>query len=186
MPYCENSSRAQIKFRYPEDAEWQSFVSNHPPVDYACSSGFCATCNGASYYAVGTVIADRTSTSPNCRGVAPTTTISPGSYFCIRNISGFSGFHPCTLTLRQELYINCVYAGRAITWTFSGNFVAGNAKFTISDTRGVVFTKIGDGCPIVDVACGIGCPAETACECDCGDTVCCWDANGTPIFSYPK
>ncbi|MGL5804024.1 MAG: hypothetical protein ACRC11_01050 [Xenococcaceae cyanobacterium] len=193
MPYCQGASKAQIKFKYQTNSNWQIFNSDFPPVDYSLVNGTCTGCSSAkSYYAIGNVIADRTSTSPLCRGTSPTTTIPAGSFFCIRDLApGQPRAEGCTHnsccdTLREELRINCRYAGQAINWTFSGNYVLASCKFTITDTRGLVYQSFNPTCPIVEVVCGNTCPPETVCECDCGTEICCYGPDGKPIFSYPK
>lgn len=60
-------------------------------------------------------------------------------------------------------------------------------KFTITDTRGVVYQKTTPTpCPVVEVVCGDACPPKTVCQCEKNNIVCCYDATGKPIYSYPK
>lgn len=50
-----------------------------------------------------------------------------------------------------------------------------------------IFEITGVGIPQLQISCtGKLCPPETVCECDCGKEVCCYGANGKPIYSYVK
>jgi hypothetical protein len=53
------------------------------------------------------------------------------------------------------------------------------------DTK--IFEITGLGIPQLQISCtGKMCPPETACQCDCGKEVCCYSAQGAPIYSYLK
>lgn len=58
-------------------------------------------------------------------------------------------------------------------------------KFTITDARGVVFTRTATEQPTVRVVCGKKCPPNT-CECSCGDMTCCYNDQGYAIYSFPS
>jgi hypothetical protein len=50
-----------------------------------------------------------------------------------------------------------------------------------------VFEITGQGQPQIQISCtGKLCPPDTVCQCDCGKKVCCYGANGKPIYSYLK
>jgi hypothetical protein len=48
-------------------------------------------------------------------------------------------------------------------------------------------TITSQGQPQIQITCNADkCPPDTACECDCGHEVCCYNAQGTPVYSYLK
>lgn len=56
---------------------------------------------------------------------------------------------------------------------------------TVNDATGIVFTKTAATCPEVKVECGRRCPPST-CECVCSNNrVCCYNAQGIAVASFP-
>jgi hypothetical protein len=45
----------------------------------------------------------------------------------------------------------------------------------------------GQGTPQIQIYCTDKiCPPDTACQCDCGKSICCYDEKGIPVYSYLK
>lgn len=189
MPYCQGKPKAQIKFKYPGDADWTTFTSKYPPVDYTVDPGnnhlwvlrarnydaaIAYPCNNPGWInhpnAPSLIV-------PACNGARiPVLEYVYAGYYAISLSS---------ITLDAANAISTSSAPVAVPpYGDYRNFC--KCKFTITDTRGKVFEKSASTCPEVQVTCGDTCPPQTVCECDCGTEVCCYDSTGTPIYSYPK
>lgn len=246
MPYCSGKSKAQIKFKYPNDSDWTIFNSNYPPVDYSLEEQ--NTCENKRYridwllenvidlyypYADGNHCSWQSygASGSNNRGAAYVwgaigqhVMIEQKSGYCAYSYESrmngtaghsYQGFSKLMLWCKgvaddpanqppannyhwvQIFYKPGIWSapGALFNWSNLTHFAAvpddpslvcTSCKFTITDTRGKVYERTEPTCPTVSVVCGNTCPPQTVCECDCGTEVCCYDATGTPIYSYPK
>jgi len=227
MPYCQGKSKARIKYKYANDAEWTILDINQTPIDYSIivnspldEGGQCNQIYRPNAYFIGgrSGVAD---THPQFCGKffyatggnvveGPIAKVSIpalnfGDYFVVdftdkNNIVRRIGF--VTGTGRPVFYTpNCTSSGASTTvWAIGidrvvytgGNNNCGSRPSTCTfkvfgSTNQVLLERTERECPQVEnVTCGESCPPETICQCDKGNYVCCYDATGNAIYSYPK
>lgn len=205
---CENSQWAKVLW-VDDNGVKGSFYTKHPPVSYACAydnwelaykepefetyTGYAAisnvvinyplrVCLGNQYPVFGTLpVKDKTIfwvsnglyNATFCVDGVP----RPARRICNVLVSG-SGNHGGS---------NCL-AGLG-GWSISGNYEpydlnkhSSGYKLSITDSRGLVFTKTFDnGCPSITVECsGDKCPSNT-CEVDCRGHKCCYNSQGRVV-----
>lgn len=198
MPYCEGSPSAQIWFKYPNELDWTTFNTNFTPVDYSCSSSVVpspgADLTGKPGYQPHGWGRWKLTGRGHCSNTLKTVegngflVTFNGFQNCSNGFERFAYLMQCDRSLITANHIEGVNGWNQSTLTIAriGDYSC-LYKFAITDTRGLVFSRFASTCPIVvEVKCGDVCPPNTVCECDCGNMICCWDANGIPIHSFPN
>ncbi|MGL5804377.1 MAG: hypothetical protein ACRC2R_01660 [Xenococcaceae cyanobacterium] len=184
MSYCQGETKAQIKFKYPNDTDF-------PPITTSCNLQLRLIATGSACQGVrnfpdgGIAIGDGGNPGQSNQQFS----IPPGNFEAIYNCanSAFFFFKIANSWYNpgSGLFHSCgspYFANKVATFKLYSNL----SVFEINDSRGKVFESIAPSCPIVEIICGDTCPPKTVCECDCGDMTCCWDANGIPIYSFPN
>lgn len=214
MPYCEGQNQAKVYFKYP-NADWDTFLSTNPPVDYQSEIINSNSSNGNNGSGQCDCIKYRISYDLLKNGKLLYSYIQAawgpigGVRIYYSNPDNMSAS-----SLSQQILCKGLLSGKCLPEQQWINFAQGSGtpgltianilitridglpdncgggetqcKFTITDSRGVVYTRTEKECPQVKVVCGEDkkCPSNT-CECQCGNMICCYDRNGIAIDSFP-